>query len=176
MLRKFTMLCAAAALAGTLLFAQPMGPRSSPPNPTAIITVRVNQLAAQLNLTDAQKASAITIFTTEYTAAQPVQTTLRTDRQSLAAAVKANETGTISSMSLAIGGLEGQLALINATAQAAFYAILTPAQQTLWDAVPHDRPGGPGGRGGPGGPGMMGGRMMGPGMMGNGRPGGPPPE
>jgi Spy/CpxP family protein refolding chaperone len=170
MLRRFTMLCAAAALAGTLAFAQPMGPRSSPPNPTAIITVRVNQLAAQLNLTDAQKASAITIFTTEYTAAQPVQASLRTGRQSLAKAVKANDAGTISSMSSAIGGLEGQLTLINSTAEATFYAILTPAQQTLWDAVPHGGPGGRGGRGGPGG------GMMGPGMMGNGMRGGPPPQ
>ena len=175
MLRNFTMLCAAAALAGTLAFAQPAGP-GSPPDPATMATLQVNQLAAQLNLTDAQKAQAITIFTDAGTAAQPLQTAMRTDQQALTAAVKTNAIGTIDSLSVAMGGLQGQLTSINSKAQAAFYAILAADQQKLYNAMPQGGPGGPGGRGGPGGPGMMGGRMMGPGMMGNGRRGGPPPQ
>jgi Spy/CpxP family protein refolding chaperone len=175
MLRKFTMLCVAAALAGTLAFAQTgSGNPPTPPSPATLATLRVNQLTAQLTLTSAQQTSAIAIFTTEYTTDQTVQTTLRADQQSLATAVKANNSSDISTLSSTIGGLQGQLTLANATAQAAFYAILTPAQQTLYDAVPHGGPGGPGGRGGRGGPGGPGG--FGPGMTGNGRRGGPPPQ
>jgi Spy/CpxP family protein refolding chaperone len=165
MLRKFTLLCAAAALAGTLAFAQNMRPRDSAtaPDPTAMITMRVNMLAAQLNLTDAQKAQAITIFTNANTAGQTIRTSQQTNQQSLAAAVKANATGTIDQVSAAIGVQQGQLTAIDSKAEAAFYFILTADQKTLYDAMPH---GGPGGPGGPGG----GGR----GMMGNGMRGGPP--
>jgi Spy/CpxP family protein refolding chaperone len=168
MLRKFTLLCAAAALAGTVAFAQNMRPRDSAaaPDQTAMITMRVNMLAAQLNLTDAQKAQAITIFANANTASQTIRTSQQTNQQSLAAAVKTNAIGTIDSLSFTIGGLQGQLTAIDSKAEAAFYAILTTDQKTLYDAMPH---GGPGGRGGPGGPGG-GGR----GMMGNGMRGGPP--
>jgi len=174
MLRKFTMLFAAAALAATLAFAQTtmMGTAPTPPAPATMATLYVNQLAAQLALTDAEKASAITIYTNAYTAGQPIQTNLQTDQQSLATAVKANAIGTIDSLASTMGALQGQLTKINSEAEAAFYALLSAAQQKLYDAMPHGGPGGgrgPGGRGGPGGPGGM----MGNGMRGNGMRGGP---
>ena len=96
----------------------------------------------------AQQASATKIFTDSITAGETVRTNLQTNRQSLADAVKMNNSATIDQLALTLGSLEGQLISINSKAEAAFYAILTPDQQTKYDALPH---GGPGG--GPGGPG-----------------------
>ena len=136
-------------LAATLAFAQTT---RTPPDPATMAQMRVNRLATELSLTDAQKTTALSIFTSAYTAAQTVQTNLQTNRQSLATAVKNNDTAGIDQLAAASGTLSGQLTAINSKADAAFYAILTAAQKTLYDAAPH---GGPGGRGGPGGPGGM---------------------
>jgi len=134
-------------MAATLAFGQ------TPPSPATMAQMRVNQLAQSLNLTDAQKASALSIFTTAITNAQTIQTTLRTNQQSIADAVKKNDTATIDSLAAASGVLQGKALDINAKADAAFYAILTADQKAIYDAMPH---GGPGG-GGPGrGPGPMG--------------------
>jgi len=136
-----------ALMAATLAFGQ------TPPSPATMAQMRVNQLAQSLNLTDAQKASALSIFTTAITNAQTIQTTLRTNQQSIADAVKKNDTATIDSLAAASGVLQGKALDINAKADAAFYAILTADQKAIYDAMPH---GGPGG-GGPGrGPGPMG--------------------
>src|SRR4051794_27036434 len=55
---------------------------STPPDPATMAKMRVNALASQLNLTDAQKTTAIGIFTTAYTNAQSIQTSLQTNRTS----------------------------------------------------------------------------------------------
>lgn len=114
-----------------------------------MIQHRVDQLTTLLGLTTAQQAQATTIFTSAFTASQSVQSSLQTDRDSLAAAVKADNTATIDQVSATIGTLQGQLTAINAKSDAAFYAILTPDQKSKYDALPH---GGPGGGFGP--PGM----------------------
>lgn len=132
-------------LATVLAFAQTT---HTPPEPATQAQMRVNRLASELSLTDAQKASALTIFTNAITASQTVQTNEKTARTALAAAVKANNTAGIDQASATLGTLSGQLTAINAKADAAFYATLTPAQQTLYDARPHGGPGGPGGWGG----------------------------
>lgn len=117
-----------------------------------MIQMRVSYLASLLTLTDAQKTQATTIFTNAYTAAQSIHATLQTEHDALAAAVKANNTNAIDQAAASIGTLEGQLTSINAKADAAFYAILTAAQQATYDSTPH---GGPGGHGfGPAGPGF----------------------
>jgi hypothetical protein len=123
----------------------------TPPTPATMATMHVNQLAARLNLTDAQKTSAIGIFTTAYTNAQTIQTSLQTNRDALTAATKANNTASIDQLSTASGALNGQLTAINAKAEAALYALLTADQKTLYDAMPHG--GGPGRGGFGGGPG-----------------------
>src|SRR4051794_29885486 len=82
---------------------------ATPPDPATMANMRVNQLAARLNLTDAQKTSAIGIFTTAYTNAQTIQTNLQTNRVALAAAVKKNDTASIDQLSTAYGTLTGQL-------------------------------------------------------------------
>jgi Spy/CpxP family protein refolding chaperone len=126
------------------------------PTPATRAQVHVNRLAAQLSLTDAQKTSAVSIFTTAFTNAQTSQTNLQTAQASLRDAVKANNSAVIDQQAAAIGTATTQLTSINAKAEAAFYALLTADQKTLFDASR--------GRGmgrGPGG-GMGGGGGMGP--------------
>ena len=137
----------AAALSAAMLCAQGPGARAgsgTPPDPTTMIQMRVNHLTTLLDLSDAQKTQALTIFTNAYNASQTAMTMLKTDRDSLANAIKTNNTATIDQLSATIGGLEGQVLGINAKANAAFYAILTPDQQTKYDALGHGPGAGPG--------------------------------
>ena len=108
-----------------------------------MIQMRVNMLASELSLTDAQKTSATTIFTSAYTAGQSIQTSLQANRQSISDAVKKNDTATIDTLSVTAGTLSGQLTAIEAKADAAFYLILTSAQQTTYNSLPGGGPGGP---------------------------------
>jgi len=141
---KLSQLISVAVLSATLALAQGRGPRGSgmPPDPATMIQMRVSRLATSLSLTDAQTAQATTIFTNAQSASQSILSSLQTARQSLSDAVKANNTATIDQVSVTIGTLEGQLAAINAKADAAFYAILTADQKTKYDSLPHG--GGPG--------------------------------
>jgi len=140
-----------ALLAATLAFGQTTGV----PSPATRAQMRVNQLAQSLNLTDAQKASALSIFTTSITNAQTIQTSLRTNQQSIGDAVKKNDSATIDSLATASGVLQGKALAINAKADAAFYALLTTDQKAIYDAMPHGGPGGFGGGPGGRGPGAL---------------------
>src|SRR5262245_24946502 len=128
-----------AMIAGAVLLAQ--GPS---------VEKRVDRLATQLSLTDAQKTKATTIFTDAAATASALQSSLRDNHQSLVDAVKKNDTAGITTLAAAGGVLSGQLMAINAKADAAFYAILTSEQQAKYDAQPHGGPGG-GPMGSPGG-------------------------
>lgn len=139
----------AAMLAG-LGFAQGRG--GAPPDPQTMIQMRVDRMATSVSLTDAQKTKAIAIFTDAMSAGQPIQSDLQSNRQSLADAVKKNDTAAIGTLSITAGTLSGQLTAINTKAEAAFYAILTADQQAKYDAQPHGGPGGPGAFGGFGPP------------------------
>jgi len=158
------------AFAATLLFAQTPtptpAPMRTPPSPATMAQRQVQRLTAWLGLSSAQQADALPIFTTLYTTAQSVATNVRTARMTLHTAILANDINTINSTSTTIGNLTAQLTQAESTAQAAFYQILNPSQQTTYTST---RPRGMGGFG-PGGmgPGPMGG---GPGGMG---PGGGP--
>ena len=149
---KRNMHCAWLALA-LCSAAVAQGP-GTPPDPATMIARRVNMLAAELSLTDAQKAGATTIFTNAYTASESIRTSLQANRTSLNTAVKNNDTAAIDQLSAAAGSLDGQLMAINNKADAAFYAILTAAQKAIYDSMP----GGGRGPGGPGGGPMMRGR------------------
>ena len=140
--------------AAALTFAQ-TSTTGTAPTPATQAQMRVNRLAAELSLTDAQKTTALSIFSTAYTNAATIQTNLRTAQTSLRDAVKANNTATIDSLAATIGTATGQLSAIKSKADAAFYAILTTDQKALYDARPAGGrgPGGPGG--GPGGAGGM---------------------
>ena len=69
------------------------------------------------------------------TAAQPVRQQLQQGRQSLATAVKNNDTVQIQSLAAAQGALQGQALAIQSAAKAKFYAILTPDQKTKLDQM-----------------------------------------
>jgi Spy/CpxP family protein refolding chaperone len=105
----------------------------TPPTPATLAQQRVNRLTKLLTLTTAQQGQALTIFTNELTANATPEASIKTTRQNLAAAVQANNTGEISTDSGEIGTLTGQLVLSEASANAAFYLILTPAQQTQYN-------------------------------------------
>lgn len=136
-----------ALLSATMLAQPPFGgsPAAST-DPTTAVANQVARLTKLLTLTTAQAAQATTIFTASITAVTPLQTTLETDRTALKAAVQSNATATIDSLSTTIGTLTGQILDIRSKADAAFYAILTSAQQTIFNAS------GDGGSGGHGGP------------------------
>jgi Spy/CpxP family protein refolding chaperone len=102
----------------------------TPPDPATLIANQVARLTTLLDLTTAQAAQATSIFTAAQTASSPLQTTLDTDQTNLQAAVTSNNTATIDQLSAAIGTIQGQLLDIRSKADAAFYSILTAAQQT----------------------------------------------
>lgn len=156
---------ALSALAATLLAQRP-GPRAAPTlDPTTAAQNQVTRLTALLGLTSAQAAQATTIFTNSLTAVGPLQTTMRTNRQSLETAITTNALSVIEQVSANIGTLQGQITAIQSRANAAFYAILTPTQQAKVTQMgglegpvgaggpgPGGFPGAPGGPGGPNGP------------------------
>jgi hypothetical protein len=130
----FKMTSFASLMAATMMA---QGPRpfgvmtsATPPDPATIVQNQVARLTALINLTTAQAAQATTIFTNALAAVTPLQTTLNTDRQSLESAVTSNAISSIDQLSTSIGMLTGQIIAIQNKADAAFYAILTSAQQT----------------------------------------------
>lgn len=147
------------AVAGSLMAQRGPRPGGPPPDPATMVQNQVTHLTALLTLTPAQAAQATTIFTNAMTASSSLQTTMDSDRQNLESAINTNSTSVIDQISQNIGILNGQLTAIRAKADAAFLALLTPAQKATLEAA-----GGLGGPG-PGGPGGPGGRG----------PGGPPP-
>lgn len=147
MITRFLLISAAGT---SLLLAQGSGTPPSPPTPATIAQHRVNALTARLGLNSTQQAQALGYFTTAATTDAGLQPQLKTARQSLKTAIEeANNSTNISTLTTEIGSLTAQIALADATAEAAFYQILTPAQQTAFSQGP--------GLGGPGGPGFGGG-------------------
>jgi Spy/CpxP family protein refolding chaperone len=121
----------AAVLAATVLAQRPFGVMTSatPPDPATIVAHKVDRLTKLLTLNASQVTQATTIFTNSLNSVTPFETSLRTDRQSLQAAVKANEITTIESLSTNIGLLTGEILSVQNKADAAFYAILSLTQQ-----------------------------------------------
>src|ERR1700732_2378295 len=101
---------AVAALAAASLFAQ-----TPPP---ARHNHQHGQLAAALNLTDAQKSQMKWIFQEARQAARPARQHLKQIRQSLQAAVKAGDSNQIQQLASTEGTEMGQLAAIHASARA----------------------------------------------------------
>jgi len=88
-----------------------------------------------LNLTDAQKEQAKTIFQQARQTAQPVSEQLKQNRQAMAAAVKANDATQIEQLAAQQGNLRGQLIAIRSGAMAKFYTNLTPEQRAKADQM-----------------------------------------
>ena len=118
----------------------------TPPTPAQQVENKVARLTALLMLSTTQQASATTIFTTEQTALSTVTASMKTARTALKTAVEANNTAGIATQAAAIGSLTTQEVQATSTADADFYALLTPTQQTQYNKL-----GGLVGRGGFGG-------------------------
>jgi Spy/CpxP family protein refolding chaperone len=101
----------------------------TPPTPARRIANRVARLTTLLTLSTAQQAEATTIFTTEQTSLTGFATGMKTARTALKTAVQANNAGNITTQANQIGTLTTQEVEAHATADAAFYAILSSVQQ-----------------------------------------------
>jgi Spy/CpxP family protein refolding chaperone len=134
-------ICVAAGLFTGHVFAQ-ASRDGTLPDPQTMALRRVDRLARELSMTDAQKTNATTIFTDAYTASQSIRSDFQSNRQALSEAVKKNDTTAIDSLSIVSGTLDGQMIAVDSRAEAAFYAILTADQQAKYDSLPRG-PGGP---------------------------------
>jgi Spy/CpxP family protein refolding chaperone len=107
---------------------------------------RLDYLAGYLSLTDTQKAQAQTIFDAAATASETARGQMTAAQDALTAAIKANRPDAdLDRLAAAIGVIQGNVAAINAKAQAKFYALLTTEQKAKYDAQGNRGPGGPGG-------------------------------
>jgi Spy/CpxP family protein refolding chaperone len=100
---------------------------------------RFGHFMSELNLTDAQKAQAKSIFQGARQSAQPVRQQLTETRKSLRAAIKANNADQIQQLSATEGHEIGQLAAIRGSAFAKVYQTLTPEQKQKADALEQAR-------------------------------------
>ena len=130
--RKLSQLLIASTFAVSLALAQTSS--GTAPNPARFVQRRVNMLTTLLNLTSAQQAQATTIFTNSASADSTARVSLRTARTALNTAVKNNDANGIQQAASSIGTVTAQQAASDASAQAAFYQMLTPDQQTKYTA------------------------------------------
>jgi Spy/CpxP family protein refolding chaperone len=131
--RKFAAWTAVAALGAAGLFA------AETPQARQHGRGRFGHFMSELNLTDAQKAQAKSIFQGARQSAQPVRQQLMETRKSLRAAIKANNTAQIQQLSATEGNEIGQLAAIHGSAFAKVYQTLTPDQKQKADALEQAR-------------------------------------
>jgi Spy/CpxP family protein refolding chaperone len=89
----------------------------------------LNSLNALLGLTSAQQQQAAAIFAAAVTVRTAIRGNMKVARQGLTTAIKNNDSAGISQLSASLGNLTGQHTAAGASANAAFYQILTADQQ-----------------------------------------------
>jgi periplasmic protein CpxP/Spy len=143
MRKQFIQFLTAGALAAGMAFAQAT-PQAPAPNAQSgatqglrrnFIQRHMARISRELNLTDAQKAQARTIFGQARETAKPVRDQLRQNREALRAAVKAGQSAEIDQLSAARGNLMGKMLAIHSEAAAKFYQTLTPEQRAKADQL-----------------------------------------
>lgn len=151
-MKKWIYSALALGLLSSTVWAQTSGATRTPPDPAQMIANRVARLTTLLTLTTDQQTAATAIFTTEQTAVSALMASMQSARTALHTAVQSNDLAGITAAATQIGALTTQQIEAQAKADAAFYALLTPDQQTKYNEL---RSGGFGhpGHGGPGGPG-----------------------
>lgn len=127
-------IAAVLVLAVSAAFAQTTPPTSAP-TPAQLAPNLVARLKVLLDLTSAQQTSATTIFSAEFTSLASTKTSLQTAQSTLTTDIENNDTSGISTEAAAIGTLVGQVVEAKANADAAFYALLTPTQQTKFTSL-----------------------------------------
>src|SRR5215472_6903154 len=134
---------AVATLAAGIIFAQPPGgnppPGAAKPQPgmrEGMCEQWEERAAQSLNLTDAQKEKARTIFQNARQSAEPIRQELKQNREQLMAAAKASPNeANIQKLATEQGRLMGQLITIRTMASAKFYQMLTPEQRVKADQM-----------------------------------------
>lgn len=111
----------------------------------------IQRLTTLLSLSTAQQQQATTIFSNAASSEDTTHQSMRTAHENLEAAVKSNNVSSIDQIAAEIGSLTTQMVANEAKAQAAFYQILTPDQQSKLSQL-----------------GMHGHEFHGPGMLGHG--------
>jgi len=101
----------------------------TPPTIAEIVAARVARLTKLLTLTTAEAATATSLFTIEETALETLETSEATAVTALDTAIEAN-TGVAAAVA-ALGLIRTQEIQAKATADAAFYLILTTTQQAI---------------------------------------------
>ena len=124
------MIAVGTVLTATMMAQRPFGLRSaSTADPATVVAHKVDRLTKMLSLNATQATQATTIFSNSLNSVTPLETNLRTARQSLQNAVKTNDVAAIETLSTNIGTLTGQVMAVQNKADAAFYAILDASQQ-----------------------------------------------
>ena len=101
---------------------------------------RVEFMSRHLNLTEAQKEQAKSVFSLARESSKPIAQQLREGREAVAEATKANRPAAeIEALTSKQGALMGQLSAIQAKAFASFYATLTPEQKQKADQMQAER-------------------------------------
>jgi hypothetical protein len=103
---------------------------SKVPKSEAKATKYLTSLTAVLALTPTQQQQATTIFTAAVAAHTTIRTNMKAARRNLTKAIINNDSNGIGQASMAMGGLTAQLTAAGANANAAFFQILTPEQQS----------------------------------------------
>jgi hypothetical protein len=142
-------------LAFSSLLANAQGTAHTPPTTAQIVADHVARLTKLLDLNAMQQTEATEYFTTEQTTLASVRTAMHTARTAIQADIKSGNTTDIATQAGTIGSLTTKEVEAEATASAAFYAILSQEQQTKYETL-GPLGGGFGGPGGPGGPGPHG--------------------
>ena len=137
--KLMTLLALALAFAAPLLFSQGPG---NPPDPATRAQHHLQMLTKMLSLTPAQQQQATTIFNNAATGESSLHDSMKTAHQSLQTAIKNNDAAGIDQASTTIGNLTAQMTSTHAKAQAAFYQILTPDQQSKLAEFESHGPGG----------------------------------
>jgi periplasmic protein CpxP/Spy len=132
----------AGALAAGIAFAQvsPATPSTGTSSTTRgahhdFMRQRFAKLSQELSLTDTQQTQAKAIFSHARQEAQPLRAQLKQNREALATAMKADNTGQIKQLSATRGSLMGKVAAIHTEAAAKFYQTLTPEQRVKADQL-----------------------------------------
>jgi Spy/CpxP family protein refolding chaperone len=138
MYRHLTKLATLTVMATGMVFAQTSSGTVQPAPGKAAAGPRArmhHRMIQALNLTADQKQQAKSIFQAARQTAAPLRTQMKANRESLAAAVKADNAAQIQQLATAQGSLRGQLLSVRADAMAKFYATLTPDQRAKADQI-----------------------------------------
>lgn len=130
------------ALATSLIFAQTPG-GDHPHDPAAMVQRHVQFLTNKLGLSPQQQEQATTIFTNAANSRASMHSSMKTAHDSLQTAIQNNDQNAINQAATNIGNLTAQSISNHAKAEAAFYQILNPSQQSTWNEL-RNKWGGPG--------------------------------